>query len=246
MHADSQSLDRFVSLLFGLAAADEPIGAGRLAERAGLPTSSTYRLVQALERHGFVERPARGGITLGLRILELARRVEERLERMLLEPARPVMLELATRHRETVLLTAPVAASSIGLGSVDSPRPIRLSYARWRLAPMHRGASGKILLAFLDEQRAERVLELAREAEPELDVDRLRDELAEARARGHVVTRGELDEGASGVAAPVLDRRGRLVAGLTVAGPSDRVRAAEPALVDAVVVAGRRIGAALA
>jgi DNA-binding IclR family transcriptional regulator len=38
-----------------------------------------------------------------------------------------------------------------------------------------------------------------------------------------VVTHGELDRGVSGVAAPVLGPRGRLLAGLTLAGPTERL-----------------------
>jgi DNA-binding IclR family transcriptional regulator len=240
---ENQALGRFVRLLSVLGGAEEPLTASQLAQRAGLPTSSTYRLVQALARQGLVDR--RDGISLGLRILELAHRAEEHLERALLEPARPVMSQLAAEHRETVLLTAPLMTSSIGLYCVESPRPIRLSYARWSLAPLHRGASGKVLLAFLDPERAQQVLALAVAGEAGPDVGRLSGELAAIRQRGHVITHGELDEGASGVAAPVLDSRGELVAGLTVAGPTQRIGPAEPAIVDAVMAAASRIGSAL-
>ncbi len=236
----AQALDRFVDVLAALVDAGGPLTAAELSRRAGFPLSSTYRLVQSLERHGFVERRPRGTIALGLRVLELARHVEDRLQPALLEPARPLMEQLAREHRETVLLTAPVGTSSIGLASVDSPQAIRLTYARWRLAPLTRGASGKVLLAHLDDERIESVLAAAG---PEVDVGALREELADVRARGYAVSTGELDPGASGVAAPVLDASRRLLAGLTVAGPTERIRAAEPELARAVVEATRTLGA---
>jgi DNA-binding IclR family transcriptional regulator len=236
----AQTLDRFVDVLAALVDAGGPLTASELSGRAGLPLSSTYRLVQALERHGFVERRPRATIALGLRVLELARHVEDRLQPSLVGPARPLMEALAHEHGETVLLTAPVGTSSIGLASVDSPQPIRLTYARWRLAPLTRGASGKVLLAHLDHERVEGVLAAAG---PELDVGALREELAEVRARGYAVSTGELDPGASGVAAPVLDASRRLLAGLTVAGPSERILAAEPELARAVVAAAHALAA---
>jgi DNA-binding IclR family transcriptional regulator len=235
----TQTLDRFVDVLAALVDAGGPLSAAELSGRARLPLSSTYRLVQSLERHGFVERRPRGTIALGLRVLELARHVEDRLRPSLLEPALPLMEALAREHGETVLLTAPVGTSSIGLASVDSPQPIRLTYARWRLAPLSRGASGKVLLAHLDDERVERILAAAG---PELDVDALRDELRDVRARGYAVSTGELDPGASGVAAPVLDGARRLLAGLTVAGPTERIRVAESELAGAVVAAARTLG----
>jgi DNA-binding IclR family transcriptional regulator len=243
--APPPTLDRLVEVLFALAAARGPLSAAELAAATNLPVSSTYRLVGALEQHGFVDRRPRRGIALGLRILELARLVEERLEATLVQPARPVMERLARESGETVLLTAPVGSSSIGLASVPSPRPIRLTFARWRLAPIHRGASGKILLAHIDPDAAERVLASLHREEPGVDVEGLRGELADARRRGHVVTYGELDAGAGGIAAPVLDEHGRVVAGLTAAGPGPRIRAAERTVADAVVAASRAMETAV-
>ena len=54
----------------------------------------------------------------------------------------------------------------------------------------------------------------------------------------------ELDDGAAGVAAPVLDRRGRLVAGLSVAGPAERVTARVPVLRAAVTAAVDKVSRA--
>jgi DNA-binding IclR family transcriptional regulator len=58
------------------------------------------------------------------------------------------------------------------------------------------------------------------------------------------VTRGELDDGAAAAAAPILDRRERLVAGLSLAGPAERITAALPGLVDDVLAAAAEVRAA--
>jgi DNA-binding IclR family transcriptional regulator len=240
-----QTLDRAVEVLAALGDAAGLLSADELADRVGLPLSSTYRLVQSLERHGLVERRPRRGIALGLRVLELARRTEDRLGPALLDPARGPMEALAHDWEETVLLTAPAGSQSIGLASVDSPRQIRLTYGRWRLAPMHRGASGKVLLAHLDQDRAGPVLAAAARTDPACDVDALRRELETIRERGFASSHGELDPGASGVAAPILDPAGRLLAGLTIAGPTARIREAERELATAVTAAARTIATAI-
>jgi DNA-binding IclR family transcriptional regulator len=241
-------LERSLGLLFELGDADGPLSIAELAERADLPPSTAYRLANELEGHGLVERNG-GGLALGLRLLELARRIEDRLAAGLVEPARGVMRGLAREHGETVLLTAPAGRFAIGLDSVEPPRPIRLSYGRWRVTPMHLGASGKVLLAHLPPRAAERVIAAVDHAPiasgRSVDVARLRRALAEVRERGVLVTHGELDRGVSGVAAPVLGVRGRLVAGLTLAGPTERVRANAEVLSAAVREAARAIEAAL-
>jgi len=246
----AQVLDRIVALLTALSASVE-LPPGELAARCELPPSTTYRLLSDLEQHGLVTRAGRRGTTLGLWILELARSVEDRLEAEVVEPARDMMEALAERFGETAILTAPGGTHAMCLASCESDRhAMRLSYDRWRTAPMHLGASGKVLLAHLDDAHAERIL-AAPPPHPSggrgIDDATLRAQIAATRRDGYLVTDGELDEGATAVAAPVLDARGRPVAGLSVAGPTARVRDALDAIVPAVLAAAaevsERIGA---
>jgi DNA-binding IclR family transcriptional regulator len=232
-------LDRSLAMLFELSEADRPLAIPELARRADLPSSTAYRLADELEGHGLVERDD-GGLGLGLRILELARRIEDRLAPSLLEPARGVMRELAREHDETVLLTAPAGPFAIGLDAVEPPRTVRLSLGRWRVAPMYLGASGKVLLAFLPPRSVERVL-----ASLDGEAGGLRRELAQVREAGIAVTHGELDPGVSGVAAPVMAPHGRTVVGLTLAGPTDRIGPQAERLSAAVREAARAIEEAL-
>jgi DNA-binding IclR family transcriptional regulator len=245
----AQVLDRIVALLTALSDNVE-LAPSELAERCGLPPSTTYRLLADLEQHGLVTRAGRRGTTLGLWILELARTVEDRLEAELVEPARTVMEALAEEHGETAILTAPGGTHAMCIASVESARhAMRLSYDRWRTAPMQLGASGKVLLAHLDEAHAERIL-AAPPPHPAggapIDEEMLRAQIAATRRDGYLVTHGELDDGATAVAAPVLDARGRPLAGLSVAGPTARVGAELDVLVPAVVAGAATIAGKIA
>lgn len=237
-------LDRVVALLGALSESGE-LPASELADRCDLPPSTTYRLIADLEQHGLVTRAGRRGTTLGLWVLELARSVEDRLEAEVVEPARDVMARLAHGHGETAILTVPGGTHAMCLASVESDHhAMRLSYDRWRSAPMHLGASGKVLLAHLEDAHAERIL-----ADPpphpeggaRIPVATLRTQIAATRRDGYLVTDGELDPGATAVAAPVLDPRGRPVAGLSLAGPTPRVRAMLHEIVPAVVAGAAEI-----
>jgi IclR family transcriptional regulator, acetate operon repressor len=241
----AQVLDRTVVLLSALADAGAPVAPAALAARCDLPPSTTYRLLADLEVHGLVVREGRRGVTLGLRVLGLARSLEDRLEETLVQPAREVLQALARAHGETALLTAPGGTHAMCLASVESPQhAVRLSYDRWRTAPMHLGASGKVLLAHLDDAHAERILAAPppHPADgPQIAVATLRAQIAATRRDGHLVTHGELDAGATAVAAPVLDPRGRPVAAVSVAGPTERMRPALAAIVPAVCDGARAI-----
>ena len=234
----AQVLDRTVELLSALAEAGAPVSPAALAERCDLPPSTTYRLLADLEVHGLVAREGRRGVTLGLLVLGFARSLEDLLEETLVRPAREVMDALARAHGETALLTAPGGTHAMCLASVESPQhAVRLSNDRWRTAPMHLGASGKVLLAHLDDAHAERILTAPPPhptGGPQIDVATLRAQIEATRRDGHLVTDGELDAGATAVAAPVLDARGRAVAALSVAGPSERMRPVLGEIVPAV------------
>jgi DNA-binding IclR family transcriptional regulator len=243
----AQVLDRTVALLTALAEAVDPLAPGDLADRCELPPSTTYRLLADLERHGLVTRAGRRGTTLGLWVLELARSVEDRLGSELVEPARELMEALAEEHGETAILTAPGGTHAMCLASVESlQHAMRLSYERWRSVPMHLGASGKVLLAHLDPAHAERILAAPPPhpaGGPQIADATLRAQIVATRRDGYLVTDGELDEGATAVAAPVLDARGRPVAALSLAGPTTRMRAALDAIVPAVVAGAATIAA---
>jgi DNA-binding IclR family transcriptional regulator len=229
------ALQRAVELLGRLGQESAELTVAKLASDTGMPTSTAYRLLAELERHGLVQRGADRTVTLGTRLVALGRSAEEGLRERLVEPARGPMSELSAAVGETAILTAPCGLEGIVLHAVEADQhSVRLSYARFRRAPMHRGASGKILAAYLEPAERERLLEAA--ATPGLA-----QQLERIRADGFAFTVGELDEGAAAVAVAVLDRRGRIAAGLSVAGPAQRIAADPEGLRAAVLDAAQRI-----
>jgi DNA-binding IclR family transcriptional regulator len=234
----SGALERAVELLHHIGRQPAGPTVAELATEAGMPTSTAYRLLAELEQHGLVSRGPDSTVALGTRLVALGRSAEAGLRDRLVAPAATVMAELSEEVGETAILTAPCALEAIVLHVVETERhSVRLSYALFRRGPMHRGASGKILAAFLDPDERRRLVAAADEPGLEAELDAV-------RSQGVAVTVAELDDGAAAVAAPVLDRRGRLVAGLSVAGPTERVTARIPALRAAVTTAAGKISRA--
>jgi IclR family transcriptional regulator, KDG regulon repressor len=234
----SGALERAVELLHHIGRQPAGPTVAELATEAGMPTSTAYRLLAELEQHGLVARGPDSTVALGTRLVALGRSAEAGLRDRLVAPAATVMDELSEEVAETVILTAPCALEAIVLHVVETERhSVRLSYTLFRRGPMHRGASGKILAAFLEPDERRRLVEAVGEPGLEAELDAIRRE-------GVAVTVAELDDGAAGVAAPVLDRRGRLVAGLSVAGPTERVTARVPVLRAAVTAAAGKVSRA--
>ncbi len=234
--------DRAIEVLLLFDERHPVLAATEIAARLGMSRSTTYRYLQSLRAVGLVEEDAAGGrFRLGPRILSLARVARQALG--LPEVALPVMRDLAAQTGETVLLTRRSQQQVVCVERVEANQyPIRISYERGHVLPLHAGASAKVLLAFEDPVEIEAVLAsgpLPRYTERTVtDPAELRRQLGAIREAGYVVTDGEVDAGVRGVAAPVWGADGRVVAGLSIAGPAFRLDdGALPAAVAAVQTA---------
>ena len=176
------------------------LSAGEIAERLGMSRSTTYRYLQSLRSSDLLEEDAaRGGFRLGSRIFELARIA--RLGLGLSEIALPVMQDLCREVDEAVLLTRRSGTMVVCLERVETTRPIRLSYERGHLLPLHAGAPSKVLLAFEEQSDVvvESLGELQRFTDATItDPNLLRAELARIREQGYALSNGERDAGVRG------------------------------------------------
>jgi len=225
--------------------------AGEIARRLDMPRSTTYRYLQTLRSYNLIEEDARGGFRLGTRIFQLGRIARQGLGYV--EVARAYMDELAALTGEVVLLTRRAGNQVVCVERVEGdPRhPIRLSYERGHVLPLHAGASAKVLLAFSDPGDIDATLgsidSLPRYTERTVtDKTALRRQLERIRSDGYALSAGEVDAGVRGIAAPILQPDGRAAAGLSVVGPQFRLKdAALKAAITAVRESAGAISARL-
>jgi len=89
-----QVIARVSRLLETLAAHDEPVSLKTLSIATELHPSTAFRILASLIEHGFVERSMAGHYRLGVRLLQLGNRVQNRGDR---RPAvRPTLPEELT------------------------------------------------------------------------------------------------------------------------------------------------------
>ncbi|MEW9033539.1 MAG: IclR family transcriptional regulator [Planifilum fimeticola] len=240
----TQTLGRALDILFALAEAESTLSVSEIAERVSIPESTTYRLLQTLEQNGVVERRGKGQIGLGLRILDLARSLYQQIDRELYVIARPIMESIAEKTDETTILTVRTGTNVICIQQVESRRWIRFAIENGRILPLHLGASGKAILAYETERVLDQVL---KRMEDPREKEKLQKELERIRQRGYSLTVGEVDPDVFGIAAPIFDGYQRIVASLTIAGPSERLHPERSEMmVRSVVEATREISQKLA
>jgi DNA-binding IclR family transcriptional regulator len=220
--AGTQLLARAVSLLLYLREREEAVTVGELAGALKVPVNTVYRLVRTLEMGGLVDRSQRPYVSLGLRLMDLGMAKQRQVARELAPIALPALEALTAATGETSLLVMPTGARAICILAHESSRAIRLSYQPGRVFPLYAGASGKVMLPWLSAKLVEtaiaqgdgQVLASGRR----LTATELRAEVRSIRSAGYCITHGDLDTGASAVAAPVFARNGQIFAAVSVAG----------------------------
>lgn len=207
----SKTVDRALILLRAVGE-HAPASSADLARRTGLNRTVVHRLLATLEQHGFVRRSAHG-YGIGTAPLELADRVETSVR----ERARPVMRRLAHEFAETAVLSVVDGDEAVALDQVFGGR--HMVQVRYRPGFRHSlavGAHGRAILAFADESVTQTLLAAAPEPAA------LRELLALTRERGWAFSHDELQLGASGLAVPLFDGRGRAIASVGIVAPVAR------------------------
>lgn len=239
--AQVQSVDRALSILDLLAQRGE-VGVTELAMELDVHKSTAFRLVTALERRQLVEQVGdRGKYRLGLGILRLAAATTGRLD--VTRESQPVAARLAAELGETVNIAILDEHSAINVLQEFGTAAIGSRNWIGRRTPLHATSSGKVLLAHGGPALREAVLAAGLERHTPrtvTDPALLRRQLDAATEQGWAGTDEELEEGLTAVAAPILDGAGRVIAAISVSGPSYRLRATSFPEVAGRLVAGAR------
>jgi DNA-binding IclR family transcriptional regulator len=243
-----QSVDRAITVLEILARRGEA-GVSEVAAEIEVHKSTAFRLLGALEGRGLVEQTGdRGKYRLGFGLIPLAGAVSDRLD--VTRQGHGVCERLAGELGETINLAILQEHYAVNVDQAFGPATVSTQNWVGRLTPLHCTSSGKVLLAHLPPARRTEVLAAAG-TEPmtthTLTSKALERELERVRRVGYAIACEEYEIGLNAAAAPVLDRAGRVIAALSLSGPSYRLGPDElagrvEALVGGAAEISRRMG----
>lgn len=227
---------------------DPEWGVSDLARRLDIAKSTAHRLLATLADEGLLEQdPDSGRYRLGLAVFDLAAAVQGR---DLHEAALPTMTDLRNHSGETVQIAVLDGREVVYVERLDSPNTLRLFLEVGRRNSAHCTGCGKALLAFSPPDVVDRLLSGWR-LPPKTPhaittIAALRAELEATRERGYARNLHESEIGVISVAAPIRDITGRVIAAISVAGPSDRLEQYEfrlaQATMEAAATISRRLG----
>ncbi|HOG46281.1 MAG TPA: IclR family transcriptional regulator [Anaerolineae bacterium] len=226
-HSAVQSVERTLHILDTLAAARSGLSLTELCGRTGLHTSTVYRLLATLLAHGYVRQDGeRKAYRLGLHLLHIGEAARAQCD--LRDEAMGCLEALARRSSELANLAIPSGNRAIYIAQAQAQRghAIGMFTQLGAWVPLHCTAVGKAIIAHRPEAEVEHLIQEGLPAHTANTITnplRLRGELAEVRRRGYAIDDEERELGVRCIAGPVWDADGRLVAAISISGPSGRV-----------------------
>ncbi len=222
-----QVIERMMTLLDALAARPESVSLKTLSELTGLHPSTAHRILNDLVTTRIVDRSQPGAYRLGMRLLELGNLVKARLDvrEAALEPMRALhritgqTINLSVRQGDEIIYIERAFSERSGM------QVVRAIGGR---APLHLTSTGKLFLSADDGKQVRAYAMrtgLAGHTQNSLtDLPKLERELTQVRDNGYARDNEELELGVSCIAAGIRDDSGKVIAGLSLSTPTDRLQ----------------------
>lgn len=197
-----------------------------IMQHVGLPKPTAHRICGLLERIGLLQRePDSNRLTIGVRLSALA------LDAMMNfgeQGSRHAILKsLVEETGETCTLTMPDGNEVVVLDRVESSSPLHVQLHAGSRVPLHCTASGKLFISLLPRGKRSRLIRsvpLKRYTDHTItDPDLLEGELERIRVDRVGRDNEEFLTGLIALAVPVMDKRGRICAAVSINAPAARM-----------------------
>ena len=141
--------------------------------------------------------------------------------------SQPILNKLVETIGETAHISVLDNFEVIYLQKVDCNHPVRFLTHVGRRNPPYCTSSGKVLLAYSNEEVVETIISKGLKKFTKNTItnpDKLRVHLSKIRDTGYATSYDEFFEGVTTIAAPIFDYQGKVIAALSVVGPKQRIQ----------------------
>ena len=221
-----QTIDRAMAILKSFSAREPELSLADLHHKLGLSKSSLQRVLNSLVFQGLLEKDNnRKTYQLGLEIYFLGQLVERNSQ--LLSKSNRHMINLRDQLGEAVGLNILYKERRKCIGYIPGKHELATITYVGQTSPLYAGSSAKLLMAFLPVEEQEKLLqkiEFEKMAENTiLNKEDLLKELQKVQKNGYATSRSERVKGAFSLCAPIKNRFGEVIAGVTLLIPTARV-----------------------
>lgn len=201
-------------------------GVRELAKKTGYNKSTTYRLLSTLEALGVLQKNNEDKYLLGLKLFELGNLVS--IHKSLRKYSRIPLEHIASEIKETVHFGVLDKNQVLYLNKTESPQGLKVSTQIGSYQKAYCTAIGKVLLAYSSHDVInEYIKTVSLEPCTEHTITNsqvLLEELDKIRRQHYALDMEELELGLICIAIPVFNKSNKVVASISVSGPSSRFK----------------------
>jgi DNA-binding IclR family transcriptional regulator len=208
------ALEKGLDILEALCRSEQPLSQKDIAQQLGRSVGEIYRMVACLVNRNYVALVDENTLGITTKLFELAH-ANPPTHRLLME-ATPIMQRLASELDQSCHLTIYGQGKQVVLCKVDTPSGMGFAVRAGGELEVLISASGRVLLAFQDEETRRFRIEESLQRRPEHANDQIETMLDTVRATGYEAIPSVQVRGLYAISFPILDTQGRAIAALTV------------------------------
>lgn len=228
-----KTIERVALILDFLGKSPQGLSIRGLSGETGLPKGSAHRLLSSLAYFDYVRQDLdTKNYHLGFKLVELGYRLINQID--LRTEAHPHLIKLSERTKETVHMAILDHSEALFVDKVDPSdlagglRMVCAGSVIGTRIPTHCSAVGKVMLAFLPEERLVSIVRekgLPRRTENTItDIEELKKHLQLIREQGYALNDEEDEKGVKCLSAPIRDQSREVIAAISISVPSARTR----------------------
>ncbi len=223
----NQSVGKVLQIIEIMAQGKGPMRLQDIAASLGLPPSTVLRFLNTLMENGYVHQDDDSlKYMLTMKFSLIGDQVSSQYS--FRDVIHPYLLSLSEECQESACLAVEQEMTAVYVDVVDGPEnTLRTLQRIGKTAPLHSTGVGKILMLNYDRDRLDRLVDekgLAPLTQHTItDRQELVRELDRVRKQDYALDNEECEQGVRCVAAPIRDYSGRVIASISVTGPSSRM-----------------------
>jgi len=228
----------------------DEIGLSEFARLLDLNIATTHRILHTLVQRGYLnQKQKRQKYCLSTKFLQYSNVITRRMK--IRDIASPVLDALSKMVGESANIAILDNHEAVYIEHIDTNKSLRIFTQIGNRVPLYCTGMGKVFLAHMGDDELQQVLK-GDELRPQTantitDVKLLKQELEQVKQEGVAIDNEEMEIGVKCLAAPVKNSSGKVMAALSISGPSarlspKRVSEIKPLLISCALEVSRALG----
>lgn len=217
-----RSIDRAIDILQAFTIERSLLNVDELAKITAIPNSTVYRILCTLERRGLVQFDEKlAAYKPGLQLMSFGSLISSVLD--IRQVAEELLIDLQLKTSQTVLMAVEDGDQIIYIFKKENYEGLKFSSVEGQRRPFTYGVLGPALLAFLPENRIERILSISPSPHVRyqpIDEATMRQRLIQIRQDQFYIESNETNLGVTGIGSPIFGTNGEVIAAIGVIGPA--------------------------